>query len=695
MKKTIILAALVLGIPLATSVNLQTNAETPDRVLYPNETVDVNLSVENLDTRPAENTSILLEVGEREFEYDAGDIEPSEEFNRTLELPEFPAGSYQAKATVNYTGFLGKRFTETTRSGFKVRFPDFVRIPRQVYIQDIKVPDNVTAGDEKTVNAVINHDGDIEGDFTAAVVSKDSGTEKEFELSPGSQRNLTVQPTFYSPGVSFAETRLYADVNDDLFLLDYLSEQVFVQESRIARVNVQDLASDKQDSRADIQLDLVNNGSSPAYEVNISFSSDDLRKISQKPEVSLLNSEEKETVTIEVANPSSASEFHPSLSIRYRDGRGYHTVERNLTLSLNATAADLGVEEVEIDKSGERPALSYLIANNGEERAEEVEVELDSESGIAAENPSDSFNEIGPGESENGEIGFSVLKSNVENLKLNISTSYHTDAGTEKTRKESTTLEGGYSEGATCGYNYQCGTSSNPMSCSATPAGGASRCCPPGESYSSSAGTCLDKMTLVAVPLFYEKEGYQEFKEVTEEQVKFFVEKSPLQEAENPRSRVEVEYIRPEEVGNPGTVDCGRLNSYVQRIVLESEYRNSYDKIIATTTREFKDENVAGCSTFGDTEVTRAGFPKTMTHEMGHSFGLGHTKDHRIANSPIESYREPGCGAVRGYRDYPNDAESDGLGEIMSYCPGDKYFSDQSDEYGILKEIFEQNGWIR
>ena len=43
MKKTIILAALVLGIPLATSVNLQTNAETPDRVLYPNETVDVNL----------------------------------------------------------------------------------------------------------------------------------------------------------------------------------------------------------------------------------------------------------------------------------------------------------------------------------------------------------------------------------------------------------------------------------------------------------------------------------------------------------------------------------------------------------------------------------------------------------------------------------------------------------------------------
>jgi len=213
MKKTITLAALILIIPLATSVNLQTNAETPDRVLYPNETVNVNLSVDNLDTRAAENTSILLEVGEREFEYDAGDIEPGEEYNRTLELPEYPAGSYQAKATLNYTGFLGERFTETTRSGFKVRFPDFVRIPRQVYIQDLDIPDNVTAGEEKTVNTIINHDGDIEGEFTAAVVSKDSETEKEFELSPRSQRNLTVNPTFYAPGVSYALPRPKANLN--------------------------------------------------------------------------------------------------------------------------------------------------------------------------------------------------------------------------------------------------------------------------------------------------------------------------------------------------------------------------------------------------------------------------------------------------------------------------------------------------
>ena len=694
MKKTITIAALILIIPLAASVNLQTNAETPDKVLYPNETVEVNLSVENLDTRAAENTSILLEVGERQFEYDGGDIEPEEEFNRTLELPEFPAGSYQAKATLNYTGFLDERFTETTRSGFKVRFPDFVRIPRQVYIQDISIPDNVTAGEEKTVNTVINNDGDIEGEFTTAVVSKDSRTEKEFELSPGNQRNFSVQSIFYSPGVSFAETRLYANLNDDLFLLDYLSEQIFVEESRVARVNVGEVNAVKQDSSAKIQVDLANNGSSPAYEVNVSFSSGDLRKISQQPEVSLLNSGEQETVTIEVANPkTTASGFNPSLNIRYRDGRGYHSVNRNLSLSLNATAADVTVEKLEVDKSGENPALSYLIANNGEERAEDIEVELMGE-GITVED-SGRFESIDPEESKGGEISFSVLKSAVDELKLNLTTSYQTEAGTEKTKQSNTTLEGGKSEGSMCSYDYQCGTSSSPMSCSTTPSGSSSRCCPPGQTYSSSAGSCLEKLTLVAVPTYYEDGNFQDFKEVTEEQVDFFVKKSPLQEAANPRSRVEVKYLRPEQVEKPDTTSCRRLNYFAQDVVLNSEYRNTYDKIIATTTREFNDENVAGCSTFGNTEVTREGYPKTMTHEMGHSFGLGHTKDHSVQNSPIEDYRKPGCGAVRGSRDYENDAESDGLGEIMSYCPGDDYFSDQSDEYAILKQIFEQNRWLQ
>ena len=684
MKKTITLAALILIIPLATSVNLQTNAETPDRVLYPNETVNVNLSVDNLDTRAAENTSILLEVGEREFEYDAGDIEPGEEYNRTLELPEYPAGSYQAKATLNYTGFLGERFTETTRSGFKVRFPDFVRIPRQVYIQDLDIPDNVTAGEEKTVNAIINHDGDIEGDFTAAVVSKDSETEKEFELSPGSQRNLTVNPTFYAPGVSFAETRLYANLNGDLFLLDYLSEQVFVEESRVARVNIEDVAANKQESSANIQVDLSNNGSSTAYEVNVSLSSDDLRKVGQNPDISLLNSGEQESITFEVANPKAeAAEFNPSLNVRFRDGRGYHTVTRNLTLNLNATAADVSVQELEIEEDGENPFLSYLISNNGEEPAENVEISLNSQQGIEVDGSSENLGSIDSGDSKEGGISFSVLKSAVDNLKLNLTASYQTEAGTEKTKQVSTTLEGGYSEGAMCSYDYQCGQSSNPMSCGATPSGESSRCCPPGQTYSSSAGSCLEKLTLVAVPINYEDGSLQDFKQVTEEQVQFFVEKSPFQEAENPRSRVEVKYLRPPQVENPGTNSCYRLNNFAQDVVLDSQYRNTYDKIIATTTEEFKDENVAGCSTFGDTEVTRENYPKTMTHEMGHSFGLGHTKGFM-----------DGCGAVRGSREYPNNAADDGSGEIMNYCPGDKYFSDQSDEYRILKQTFERNGWL-
>ncbi|MBC5793578.1 MAG: hypothetical protein H8Z69_06135, partial [Nanohaloarchaea archaeon] len=92
-----------------------------------------------------------------------------------------------------------------------------------------------------------------------------------------------------------------------------------------------------------------------------------------------------------------------------------------------------------------------------------------------------------------------------------------------------------------------------------TPSGDSSRCCPPGESYSSSAGTCLDKMTLVAVPLHYEDDSFQQFKEDTQKQIDFFAEKTPLKELENPKSRIEVKYLRPNEVENPETTECGRL----------------------------------------------------------------------------------------------------------------------------------------
>ncbi|MBC5793574.1 MAG: hypothetical protein H8Z69_06115, partial [Nanohaloarchaea archaeon] len=82
--------------------------------------------------------------------------------------------------------------------------------------------------------------------------------------------------------------------------------------------------------------------------------------------------------------------------------------------------------------------------------------------------------------------------------------------------------------------------------------------------------------------------------------------------------------------------------------------------------------------------------PKTMAHEMAHSFGLGHTKDH---SGHFTS--EPGCGATRGSTNYLNDAESDGAGEIMNYCTGDEYFSDGSDEYSSLKQVFQKNGWMQ
>ncbi|MBC5793577.1 MAG: hypothetical protein H8Z69_06130, partial [Nanohaloarchaea archaeon] len=140
---------------------------------------------------------------------------------------------------------------------------------------------------------------------------------------------------------------------------------------------------------------------------------------------------------------------------------------RNLTLNLNATAADVSVQDLEVEEDGENPVLSYLIANNGEEPAEDVEIRLNSQQGIEIDDSSENLGSIDSGDSKEGGLSFSVLKSAVDNFKLNLTASYQTEAGTEKIKQVSTTLEGGYSEGAMCSYDYQCGQSSNPMSCGA------------------------------------------------------------------------------------------------------------------------------------------------------------------------------------------------------------------------------------
>ena len=300
-RKTLIFGLLICTIPLATSVNLQMSLDTPEKVLYPNESIQTNISVSNLDTRAAEDTQITLEVGQRNFTYDADTIEPGENFSETLELPPYPAGSYQAKMTANYSGLLGERFTETTRSGFKVRFPEFVEIPRYVYIQDLKMPENVTAGDKEEVNALIKNDGDIGGDFTAAVVSQDSQTEKEFALSPQNQENITIKPKFYTAGVSFAETRLYANLNDDLFLLDYISDQVFVEEKKVANIEIGNLKATSEKNDAEIKLEIKNKGPDAAYEARINLNSS---LISESKNLGVINSGELAQPKFTVRNPS-------------------------------------------------------------------------------------------------------------------------------------------------------------------------------------------------------------------------------------------------------------------------------------------------------------------------------------------------------------------------------------------------------
>lgn len=225
------------------------------------------------------------------------------------------------------------------------------------------------------------------------------------------------------------------------------------------------------------------------------------------------------------------------------------------------------------------------------------------------------------------------------------------------------------------------------MSCSSTPAGGDSRCCPSGESYSSSAGKCLEKLTFVAVPLHYESNEFSRFKRNVKEQVNGWLEVSPLRETENPRNRVEIFYLQPSEIDEEGKKNLCKLIDVTYDEVVESEYRNEFDKAIGVSDESAG--NYGGCASLpGDAEVTLDSSPESFYQEIAHNYGLEHTQDHSVMGS------EPGCGAERFDEDEPNNPKSDGPAEIMNYCPGDEYYSQSSDEYDILKQRLIENGYM-
>src|SRR3989344_5147393 len=134
MKRIIILIILILLIPITkATVNLDFRLDVEEKGFYPNEKIPLNVTIVNRDTTfMAKDADLTINIGDRFYTFDLGNLEPGEKFQKEIILPEFPAGTHSIKGEINYTGILDERFVEVSYGSFEVLFPPIERYPRNV-----------------------------------------------------------------------------------------------------------------------------------------------------------------------------------------------------------------------------------------------------------------------------------------------------------------------------------------------------------------------------------------------------------------------------------------------------------------------------------------------------------------------------------------------------------------------------------
>jgi len=221
------------------ALNIDFRVDVTKTSFFPNETIPVNLSIINREvTFPARNVSVALFVGRRVFNYNFPDLSAAQSVANSLILPEQPPGTYLLHGVMNYTGYFGEKASLDTYSSFEVTYPPVARLPRNVYIKSIDLPDNVTARKTYTVNARVANDGDIPADLTVVIESLDANVSKNTHLDPHQTTDVSLDVLFYNPGISLVEAKLYAAVDDIKYLMNYDSKNVYVKENKVAKLEL-------------------------------------------------------------------------------------------------------------------------------------------------------------------------------------------------------------------------------------------------------------------------------------------------------------------------------------------------------------------------------------------------------------------------------------------------------------------------
>lgn len=332
------LITFTLIIPLVLALNIEFNITLPKSSFYPNETIPINVSLTNREFRfAAKNLSLELKIGQRNYLFKFDDLSAGQSLMKSLTLPEQPSGTYVIRGILNYSGYVGETVSLETYNSFDVKFPEIKRLPRNIYIKSFDLPINVTAGKPVDASVTIANNGTIAGDLILKIDSTNVSFSQEAHLEPGEIKTISLSINFPNAGLSLVEAKVYAVVDNIKYFLNYLGKNVYVQETKLAKIVLDKIElvdeSDNeinQDDTVKIKVYLKNMGEFSASSVTGALSSSVNSIIVSKQTtdykyIGIGDSTAPDSFEIQTTN-SEVGRYNLNLDVTYTDLSGTHTI---------------------------------------------------------------------------------------------------------------------------------------------------------------------------------------------------------------------------------------------------------------------------------------------------------------------------------------------------------------------------------
>jgi hypothetical protein len=342
-----VVLSILLLISIVSALNIEFTIGVEDRIFFPNETIPINISVINRETKfSAKSVNLTLNIGKRSYKYELGEIKAGESVLENLTLPEFPPGDYIIHGILNYTGYFGEVSTLETYNSFHVRFPEIQRLPRNIVIKNFILSENLISGKTYPVNVEISNEGDVAGDLIIELVSLDVKKSKNIHLEPGETDTTKIEITFLNSGISVIEARVYAIVDNIKYLLSFDVKNVFVKEERLAkivfdRVELIDESDNKinQNDRVKIKIYIKNLGNSMATNVKTTLKSrtENIEILKPEANFSIILADKRPVGEIfEISTKNAQVEtVNLSMDISYDDFGGTHITDLQIPIEIH------------------------------------------------------------------------------------------------------------------------------------------------------------------------------------------------------------------------------------------------------------------------------------------------------------------------------------------------------------------------